>query len=146
MQNLCKSFYTRNKDPLRFPLIGYFDISTTFHPFKIMIIQDGQLQYMRDVMILNLQSLTFLFYKVIHHFHLLILCISRFDLIKKSILCVWGLFKTRQTTYKKLMLEGYNESRLKSTFCKLYGRYNDLVCDYSLSLVHILIDLFHSVS
>jgi hypothetical protein len=27
----------------------------------------------------------------------------------------------------KLMLQGYNESRLKSSFCKFYGRYNDLV-------------------
>ena len=30
---------------------------------------------------------------------------------------------------KKLMLQGYHESRLKSLFRKFYGRYNDLVCD-----------------
>ena len=32
----------------------------------------------------------------------------------------------------KLMLQGYNESRLKSSFLKFYGRYNDLICDYKL--------------
>jgi hypothetical protein len=33
---------------------------------------------------------------------------------------------------KKLMLQGYDESRLKSLFRKFYCRYNDLVCDYEL--------------
>jgi hypothetical protein len=42
---------------------------------------------------------------------------------------------------KKLMLQGYNESRLKSSFRKFYGRYNGLVCDYKLSLAHMLNDL-----
>ena len=46
---------------------------------------------------------------------------------------------------KKLMLQGYNESRLKSSFRKFYGRYNDLVCDYKLSLAHMLNDLFHTI-
>jgi hypothetical protein len=46
---------------------------------------------------------------------------------------------------KKLMLQGYNESRLKSSFSKLYGRYNDLVSDYKLSLTHMLNDLFHTI-
>jgi hypothetical protein len=32
------------------------------------------------------------------------------------------------------MLQGYNELRLKSQFRKFYGRYNDLVCNYKLSL------------
>ena len=45
----------------------------------------------------------------------------------------------------KLMLQGYNESRLKSPFRKFYGRYNNLVCDYKLSLVHMLNDLFHTI-
>jgi hypothetical protein len=45
----------------------------------------------------------------------------------------------------KLMLQGYNESRLKSSFRKLYGRYNDLVCDYKLPLAHMLGDLFHTI-
>jgi hypothetical protein len=38
-------------------------------------------------------------------------------------------YKSSNTT-KKLMLQGYDESRLKSPFCKFYGRYNDLVCNY----------------
>ena len=58
--------------------------------------------------------------------------------------CVWGLFQTRQTTYKKVAVARlYYESRLKSSFRKFYGRYNDLVCDYKLSLAHMLNDLFH---
>jgi hypothetical protein len=40
----------------------------------------------------------------------------------------------------KLMLQGYNESRLK-----FYGRYYDLVCDYKLPLTHMLDDLFHTI-
>jgi hypothetical protein len=38
---------------------------------------------------------------------------------------------------KTLMLQGYNESRLRPLFRKLYSRYNNLVCDYKLSLVHV---------
>jgi hypothetical protein len=44
---------------------------------------------------------------------------------------------------KKLMLQGY-ECRLKSSFCNFYSRYNDLICDYRLSLAHMLNDLFHT--
>ena len=53
--------------------------------------------------------------------------------------------KRGQLLTKKLMLQGYNESRLKSSFRKFYGRYNDLVCEYKLSLSHILTDLFHTL-
>jgi hypothetical protein len=66
------------------------------------------------------------------------------QLIRNSMFCVWGLLKTRQLT-KKFMLQGYNESRLKSSFRKFYGRYNDLVCDYKLSLAHMVNDLFHTI-
>ena len=45
-------------------------------------------------------------------------------------------FKRGQLLTKKLMLQGYKECRLKSSFRKFYGRYNDLVCDYKLSLSH----------
>ena len=45
----------------------------------------------------------------------------------------------------KLMLQGYNESRLKSSFRKFLGHYNDLVCDYKLSLAHMLKDSFHTI-
>ena len=53
--------------------------------------------------------------------------------------------KRGQLLTKKLMMQGYNESRLKSSFRKFYGRYNDLVCDYKLSLSHMLTDLFHTL-
>ena len=46
---------------------------------------------------------------------------------------------------RALTLQGYNESRLKSSFRKFYGRYNDLVCGYNLSLTHMLNDLFHTI-
>jgi hypothetical protein len=39
----------------------------------------------------------------------------------------------------------YNESRLKSSFRKFYGRYNDFICNYKLSLAHMLNDLFHTI-
>jgi hypothetical protein len=45
----------------------------------------------------------------------------------------------------KLMLQDYNESRLKSSVRKFYGHYNYLVCDYKLSLAQILNDLFHTI-
>jgi hypothetical protein len=44
---------------------------------------------------------------------------------------------------KNLMLQG--DHALKSSFRKFYGRYNDLVCDYKLSLAHLLNDLFHTI-
>jgi hypothetical protein len=43
------------------------------------------------------------------------------------------------------MLQGYNKSRLKSSFRKFFGRNNDLVCDCKLSLAHMLNDLFHTI-
>jgi hypothetical protein len=46
----------------------------------------------------------------------------------------------------KLMLQGYIECPLKSSFRKFYSRYDDLVCEYKLSSVHMLKDLFHTLS
>jgi hypothetical protein len=43
------------------------------------------------------------------------------------------------------MLQGYNEYCLKSSFRKFYGRYNDLVCNYKLSLAYMLNDLFQTI-
>jgi hypothetical protein len=45
----------------------------------------------------------------------------------------------------KLMLQGYDESRLNSSFHKFHGRYNELVCIYKLSQAHMLNDLFHTI-
>jgi hypothetical protein len=42
------------------------------------------------------------------------------------------------------MSETYQMS-LKPSFHRFYGRYNDLVYDYKLSLAHMLNDLFHTL-
>ena len=34
----------------------------------------------------------------------------------------------------KLLLQGFQQSRFKAAFRKFYGRHNDLVCPYNLSL------------
>ena len=44
----------------------------------------------------------------------------------------------------KLMSHGFQLSRLQTAFRKLYGRYNDLICSYNLSLGHMLSDMFHT--
>ena len=46
----------------------------------------------------------------------------------------------------KLMLQGFLQSRLMSAFRKFYGRYNDLIYNYKLSLSHMLSDIFHTNS
>ena len=43
------------------------------------------------------------------------------------------------------MLQGYKEFHLKSSFCKFYSRYNDLDCDYKVSLADLVIDMFHTI-
>ena len=43
-----------------------------------------------------------------------------------------------------LMLQGILQSSLMSAFCKFYGRYNDLIYNYKLSLSHMLSDIFHT--
>jgi hypothetical protein len=49
---------------------------------------------------------------------------------------------------KDLMLYGYNNqiSFKVTKFCKYYSHYNDLVCDYKLSLAHLWYDLIVSYS
>jgi hypothetical protein len=42
-----------------------------------------------------------------------------------------------------LLLQGYNVFRLKSSFRIFCGDYNEIPCDYKLSLGHMLTDLFH---
>jgi hypothetical protein len=44
----------------------------------------------------------------------------------------------------KLMSQGFHLSRLQAAFRKFYGRYNDLICPYNLSLGHMLSDMFHT--
>jgi hypothetical protein len=54
------------------------DKSTSYLDILLNIdsMADRQLHYMTNVIILTLQSSTFLFYVVIYHFHLLMVCIS----------------------------------------------------------------------
>jgi hypothetical protein len=42
----------------------------------------------------------------------------------------------------KLMSQGFQMSRLQAAFRKFYGRYNDLIYPYNLSLGHMLSDMF----
>jgi hypothetical protein len=41
---------------------------------------------------------------------------------------------------------GFLQSRLMSVFRKFYGRYNDLIYNYKLSLSHVLSNIFHTDS
>ena len=45
----------------------------------------------------------------------------------------------------KLIKQDYQQSRLKSSFRKFYGRYNDLVSKYNLPLSQMLNDVFHTI-
>ena len=64
----------------------------------------------------------------------------------RSCFAYYDFSKGGKLLTNKLMLQGYkNESRLKSSFRKFCGRYSDLVCDYKLSLAHMLNDLFHTI-
>jgi hypothetical protein len=44
-----------------------------------------------------------------------------------------------------MMVQGYGESRLKSSFRKFCGRWDDLVCNCKLPLARVLDDLFHTI-
>jgi hypothetical protein len=45
---------------------------------------------------------------------------------------------------KKLMSQGFLQSRLHTALRTFYGRYNDLVCQYNLPLGQMLSDVFHT--
>ena len=44
----------------------------------------------------------------------------------------------------KLLSQGFQQSRLKAEFRKLYGRYNNFACQYDLPLSQMLSGVFHS--
>jgi hypothetical protein len=44
----------------------------------------------------------------------------------------------------KLMSQGFLQYRLQADFRKCYGRYNDCIYRYNLSLGHMLSDMFHT--
>jgi hypothetical protein len=54
-------------------------------------------------------------------------------------------FQSEATYLQKLDIAEITNLVLISSFRKFYGRYNDLVCDYKLSLTHMLSDLFRTL-
>jgi hypothetical protein len=68
-------------------------------------------------------------------------CISQLIRYAKAYSEYEDFSKRDKLLTKKSMLQGYNEFRLMSSFRKFYG----LVCDYKLSLAHMLNDLFHTI-
>ena len=67
-------------------------------------------------------------------------CVSQLIRYARACHAYDDFLKRGQLLTKKLMMQGYNESRLKLSFRKFYGRYNDLACDYKLSLTKSYVD------
>jgi hypothetical protein len=109
-------------------------------------IVDCLLHYMTNVMTSISWLSTFLFYVTIHVHHFRQLMVSQFIRYARACFPYEDFSKRDNLLTKKLMLQGYNESCLKSLFCKFDGRYNDLVCLYQLSLAHMLDDLLHTIT
>jgi hypothetical protein len=117
------------------------DISASYLNSLLNVDSNGswQLHYMTNLMTLTLQSSTFPFtctniplssaYGVY---------ISQFIQCARACFSYKNFLNQGQLLTKKLMLQDYTESREKSSFRKSYGRYNDLVCDYNLSLCWII--------
>jgi hypothetical protein len=68
--------------------------------------------------------------------------ISKFIWYARACFAYKDFSKRGKLLTKMLMSQGYYESHLKLSFRKFYSRYNDLACDYKLSLAHMLNDLF----
>jgi hypothetical protein len=113
------------------------NLNRNIEPLKITVIHKYKMHIHFRLESIWFRCLLFLFSATKLYIHL--------TYIHFTYICIWRLFKTRQTTLKKLMLQGYNKSRLKSSFREFYGHYNGLVCDYKLSLSHMLNDLFHTI-
>jgi hypothetical protein len=66
------------------------------------------------------------------------------QLIRYARVCsTYNQFSSRGTLLTdKLIKQGFLQSRLMSAFLKFYGRYNDLIHNYKLSLSHMLSDIF----
>jgi hypothetical protein len=63
----------------------------------------------------------------------------------KSLLEIRSGFTSRQSTYKQVDVTRVSTvSFTQAAFRKFYGRYNDLICPYNLSLGHMLSDMFHT--
>jgi hypothetical protein len=64
--------------------------------------------------------------------------------IYKSLLDIRSVFSSRQSTDKQVDVTGVSTVCLQAALRKSYGRYNDLICPYNLSLGHMLSDMFHT--
>jgi hypothetical protein len=101
---------------------------------------------MTNMIILTLLSSAFLFYVVITPLSPAYgVYISQLIRYVRACFAYEDFSESGKLLTKKLMLQGFNESHLKSSFSKFYGSYNDLVCDYQLSLAYMLNDLFHTI-
>ena len=54
------------------------------------------------------------------------------------------LIRGKLLTDKLLLLQGFQQSRLKAAFLKFYGRYKNLVYQFDLPLSQMLSDVFHN--
>ena len=67
-------------------------------------------------------------------------CHNSFDTLEHVLHMIDFWVEGRLTN--NLLLQGFQQSRLKVTFRKLNGRYKDQVCPYNLSLSNMLSDMF----
>jgi hypothetical protein len=143
-RNLFESFYLRRKNLLLWPSILHFDISTTFYLLTIINSIHMSIKYIQ----MNWKSKTpqgvlHLLRIEIGHYNSKIttqLYDKRddfnFSIVNFPYLCS-NIIRGSLLT-KTFMSQGFQLSRLQAAFRKFYGRYNDLICSYSLSLGHVL--------
>jgi hypothetical protein len=66
------------------------------------------------------------------------------DSIFKGQLYIRSVLESGYTTDRQVDVTGILKSRLMPAFHKFYGRYNDLIQNYKLSLNHLVSDIFHT--
>jgi hypothetical protein len=66
------------------------------------------------------------------------------DSVCKSLFDIRSVFDSKKCTNKQVDVTGFIQFWLQESFRKFYNRYNDLVCQYNLSLGQILSDMFHT--
>jgi hypothetical protein len=64
--------------------------------------------------------------------------------ICKCLLDIRSVFSSRQSIDRQVDVTGVSTVSFTGNFPQLYGRYNDLICPYNLSLGHMLSDMFHT--
>jgi hypothetical protein len=89
-------------------------------------------------------SSTFLTNVIIFQLYLHMVYSHRSIVEYKSLLDIWSVLVRGSLLKNKLMLQGFQLSRLQAAFRKFFGRYNDLISPYNLSLCHMLSNTFHT--